>query len=229
MKRILTRTDYQIPPTELAVKLLGKVFVGPNGASGRIIETEAYGGENDPASHGNRGETPRNKVMFGEAGYLYVYFTYGMHYCTNIVAGEKGECAAALIRALEPLDGLKKMKRARLKTFSKAGKATKTNTTSKPKKIKDSDLCSGPAKLAQALGITTTQNGTDLTLALTLANSAYLKTLNPKINSKNHNLKTPSSDKLIYIYDDGFTPIDYQTSPRIGISSGLKLPWRYFL
>lgn len=193
MKRRLKRADYQIPPTELAVYLLGKVFVGANGAFGRIIETEAYGGGNDPASHGNRGPTPRNQVMFGEAGHLYVYFTYGMHYCTNVVAGEKGECAAVLIRALEPLGGMEKMKNARLKTFGKGA-------------IKETNLCSGPAKLAQALGIGIKQNGIDLT--------------------------KPTPKQKVHIYDDGFIPEKpgkfYAASPRIGISSGQNLLWRHF-
>ena len=209
MKRQLKLADYQIPPTELAVNLLGKVLVGPNGAVGRIIETEAYGGGNDPASHGNRGQTPRNKVMFGRAGYLYVYFTYGMHYCCNVVASYEGECAAVLLRALEPMQEINKMKRARQK-----GNA---------RKIKETDLCSGPAKLTQALGISAKHNGVDLTLPVLS-------------KTKTSSTTKTSSRNLMYIYDDGFKLETipgtrgkiYLTSPRIGISSGQDLLWRYF-
>lgn len=107
----------------------------------KIVETEAYD-QSDIASHSYNGETPRTKVMFGPAGYLYVYFTYGMHYCCNIVVGSVGHGAAVLIRAVEPLDGAEILEARRGQTGIKA-----TN---------------GPAKLCQALGIDKTMNGHDL-------------------------------------------------------------------
>ncbi len=107
----------------------------------RIVETEAYD-QADVASHSYRGETERTKVMFGHAGHLYVYFTYGMHYCANVVTGTKGHGAAVLIRAVEPLVGVALIEERRGKT----GVAT-TN---------------GPAKLCQALGIDSRLNGHDL-------------------------------------------------------------------
>jgi DNA-3-methyladenine glycosylase len=108
----------------------------------RIVETEAYD-QTDVASHSYRGETERTKVMFGPAGFLYVYFTYGMHYCANVVVGRPGEGAAVLIRAVEPIDGAKDILLGRR---NKPGVA----------------LTNGPAKLCQALGITKGMNGHDL-------------------------------------------------------------------
>lgn len=108
----------------------------------KIVETEAYD-QTDVASHSYNGQTPRTKVMFGPAGYLYVYFTYGMHYCCNIVVGEEGFGAAVLIRALEPLDGQDIMAKNR------SGR-------------QGIELTNGPAKLCQALGIDKSMNGHDL-------------------------------------------------------------------
>lgn len=108
----------------------------------RVIETEAYH-QTDAASHSYRGRTPRTDVMFGKAGHLYVYFTYGMHYCCNIVVGEEGYGAAVLIRAVEPLEGQDRMQQ-----------------------LRDRDgveLTNGPAKLCQALQIDRSLNGHDLT------------------------------------------------------------------
>jgi DNA-3-methyladenine glycosylase len=110
--------------------------------SGRIVETEAYS-QDDVASHSYRGETPRTKVMFGRAGHLYVYFTYGMHYCCNIVTGPVGHGSAVLIRALEPLSGQAVMSRHRRGLTGQA-------------------LTNGPAKLCQALAIEKGLNGHDL-------------------------------------------------------------------
>jgi DNA-3-methyladenine glycosylase len=108
----------------------------------RIVETEAYD-QDDAASHSCRGETPRTKVMFGESGHLYVYFTYGMHYCCNIVTGPVGRGAAVLIRAVEPLSGVESLQVRR----PKAAGVSLTN---------------GPAKLCQALSIDTSLSGIDL-------------------------------------------------------------------
>jgi DNA-3-methyladenine glycosylase len=109
---------------------------------GKIVETEAYD-QRDAASHSYRGRTARTEVMFGPPGFTYVYFTYGMHYCMNVVVGEEGYGAAVLIRAIEPLEGVEQMKINR--------------KTDKPL-----NLTNGPAKLCQALAINKALNGHDL-------------------------------------------------------------------
>lgn len=128
----------------VAPELLNKLLVRGERV-GRIVEVEAYAGAEDPASHGFRGPTARNQVMFGPAGHLYVYFTYGMHFCANAVCGVEGESSAVLLRALAPMAGLEAMRAAR-------GAVAR----------RDRDLCSGPAKLCQAFGIDRALDGADL-------------------------------------------------------------------
>ena len=141
--RRLPRSFYERDGRDVAPELLGKVLVG-HGAAGRIVEVEAYAGADDPGSHGYRGPTTRTTVMFGPAGHLYVYFTYGMHWCANAVCGPEGVCSAVLLRALEPVSGIEQMWARR------------------PKARRERDLASGPAKLTQALGIDGDADGTDL-------------------------------------------------------------------
>ena len=142
----LRRSFYSREALEVAPLLLGRTLVSesPSGTvTGRIVEVEAYCGRRDPASHAYRGPTRRNAVMFGPPGHLYVYFTYGMHYCANVVCEEEGSPGAILLRAVEPLSGLELMAQRR--------------GTPVP-----ALLARGPARLAEAFGIDLALNGTDL-------------------------------------------------------------------
>jgi len=148
MRKMLTRSFYSRSPIIVAKELIGKSLVRilekGQKLEGTIVETEAYGGSRDPASHAYRGITPRNEVMFGEAGHAYVYFTYGFHNCLNFVTGKKGIATAVLIRAIEPTNGIEIM--------------SKFRKTAIPKRI-----ASGPGKLCQALAIDRGLNGIDVT------------------------------------------------------------------
>ena len=118
----------------------------------RIVEVEAYEGANDPSSHGYRGPTNRTRTMFGPPGHLYIYFTYGMHHCANVVCGEDGVCSAVLLRAAAPVNGDGIMRRAR--------NAASRRRSTKP--FRPVDLCSGPARLCQAFGLDRRDDGADL-------------------------------------------------------------------
>ena len=181
---ILPRSFFHRDAREVGPALLNKVLAGSDGRAGRIVEVEAYVGAIDPAAHTFRGKTPRNAVMFGPPGHMYVYFTYGMHWCANVVCGDVGEGNGVLIRALEPISGIERMRKAR------------------PRVKRDRELCSGPARLAQAMGITGEQNGIDLVRA----REGYT------------------------VLDDG-TPGPEHTpgSARIGIREGTDLLWRWLV
>ena len=140
----LPRSFYNRPTVEVARDLLGKILVHGRTA-GRIIETEAYLGSQDEASHAFRGPTPRNRVMFGPPGHAYVYFIYGMYECLNFVCEPAGQAGCVLIRALEPIAGIATMRRRR------------------PSAKRPEDLANGPGKLTLAMGITRKLNGADLT------------------------------------------------------------------
>ena len=180
----LGRNFYARSALEVAPDLLNKVLVAADGRAGRIVEVEAYRGEDDPGSHGFRGPTKRNATMFGAPGHLYVYFTYGMHWCANVVAETDGVAAAVLLRALTPLEGLEAMYAAR-------GPAART----------ERDLCSGPAKLTQALGIDGALDGADLV----------------------------SGDRGVTIVDDDQPPPTPAVTTRIGLTRGAELPWRFHI
>jgi DNA-3-methyladenine glycosylase len=139
------RSFYDRPTLEVARDLIGCLLVREvRGArlTGVIVETEAYTAD-DPGSHAFRGRTRRTEVMFGPPGHLYVYFTYGMHHCMNVVTETEGIAGAVLLRAAQPLEGMEQMERAR-------GPRPPV------------ELCNGPAKLCQAFGITRADNGQDL-------------------------------------------------------------------
>ena len=148
--RKLPRGFYLRPTLRVAGDLLGLFLVRRVGRKlliGRIVEVEAYLGEKDPASHAYRGRTKRNEVMFWKGGHLYVYFTYGMHFCCNVVTEEEGTGHAVLLRAVEPVAGIDRMLQ---------------NRSARRSPIDVTTLCSGPARLCQAFAITGTDDGTDL-------------------------------------------------------------------
>jgi DNA-3-methyladenine glycosylase len=145
--RPLPRAFYDRPVTRVARALLGRVLVhdSPRGRlAGLIVEVEAYRGADDPASHAFRGPTRRNAVMFGPPGHAYVYFTYGMHHCLNLVTGPPGVASAVLVRALEPRLGIEAMEASR-------GVSVRER------------LARGPGCVAQALGLDRRHDGLDLT------------------------------------------------------------------
>ena len=180
------------PVLEVARDLIGCTFLF-DGAGGRLVEVEAYR-RDDPASHSYRGRTERNAIMFGPSGRLYVYFTMGLHFCVNVVCQGEGEAAAVLLRALEPTHGIEFMRRRRGLTDLR-------------------DLCSGPAKLTQALGITREHDGTpacDVTQAATAAADG-----------------AGGSPRACFLTrSQGAAPHVVATT-RIGISVATRRPWRF--
>lgn len=176
---ILPREFYSKDTITVAKNLLGKRIIrkiGRNEISGIITETEAYRQNDDPASHAFRKITDRNKIMFGEVGFAYVYFTYGMYFCFNIVAKDPKKAAGAvLIRAIEPEKGIKVMQKNR-------GIQNLKNLTN------------GPAKLAQALDITKEHYGIDLTKKSKLYITEGIKS--KKITASQRIGITKATDKL---------------------------------
>lgn len=146
-RRRVPRSFFDRDALEVAPELLNKLLVrddAPELLVARLVEVEAYCGLDDAGSHAYRGKTVRNATMFGRPGGLYVYFTYGMHWCANAVCGPGGQPHAALLRAAAPLEGLDVMRARR------------------PKARRDRELCAGPARLAQAFGLDRVLDGDDL-------------------------------------------------------------------
>jgi len=182
----------------VAPDLLNKVIaVGRPGSewrAARIVEVEAYD-QHDPASHSYPRPTPRNAVMYGPAGYVYVYFSYGMHWCANIVTGPEGGGQAVLLRAGEPLAGERSMLAAR------GGVARR-------------DLCRGPARLAQALGLTGADSGASLLVA------------GRTVAGRSGGLGPRSAG--IAVLDDGTDPPAAPlVGPRVGITKATDVAWRW--
>ncbi len=202
----LPRSFYARPTLDVARDLLGKVLVhhSPQGVtSGRIVEVEAYIGEEDPACHAAPGPTRRNEPLYGEPGHAYVYFNYGTHDMFNVVSEPAGQPAAILVRALEPLDGIDLMEKRRLawrarKSGGRSSKAEGRDRSSSAR-IPPDDLCRGPGNLARAMGITLGDNRRDL------------------------------CGPDLYIEDRGLRAGDIAWSPRIGINVGQDRPWRGYL
>ena len=186
--RALPRSFYARDARAVAPELLGKLLVHDDPEAGRVsvrlVEVEAYAGADDPGSHAYRGPTARNATMFGPPGHLYVYFTYGMHWCVNVVCGTEGWASAVLLRGGEPVDGLEAIRARR------------------PAARRARELCSGPARLAQALGLRREHDGADLVRG------------------------------VVRLLDDGTPPpAEPGVSMRIGlgVGRGEAHPWRWFV
>ncbi len=194
--RLLPRSFFEDRPELVAPRLLGKLLVHRTDAgllAGRIVETEAYLGPHndppDPAAHSHRGPTPRNLVLFGHAGYAYVYVIYGRYFCMNVSCEIKGQAGGVLIRALEPVAGQKQMARNRGLAQSRPDR-TGAAAPDGPSRLA-CQLTSGPGRLSQAMGILrTSHNGLDLT--------------------------DPQSH--FQMRDDGFAVSEALVTPRIGIN-----------
>jgi DNA-3-methyladenine glycosylase len=188
--RRLNKDFYARDALSVARELIGCLFLHRTDeglCAVRLIETEAYRGPQDPGSHGYRGITDRTRVMFGPPGRLYVYFTYGMHWCANIVCGSEGVCEAVLLRAGEPVLGMELM--------------TKRRGAASPFLI-----AAGPARLAQALGISKEHNGASL-----LRGGSFWC----------------ATDELTARYRSG----EIATTARVGLGAGRgeDLPWRFLV
>ncbi len=147
MSRKLSRSFYDRPTLQVARELLGKIICYRSAGgelSARIVEVEAYVGEDDPACHAAPGPTKRNQIMYGKPGFSYIYFIYGMYYCFNIVTERKGYPAAVLLRAAEPCDGIDVMKE-------------------NSPRCRTSTILTGPGKFCRAFGLTARESGIDLT------------------------------------------------------------------
>lgn len=184
-RRRLPRSFYAGDALTVAPQLLNKLLATADGRAGRIVEVEAYHGEQDPASHAFRGRTARNSVMYGPAGHLYVYLSYGLHWCANVVCGPPGQPQAVLLRALEPIDGLDLMRQARWRD---------------QRHQDDRDLCRGPGRLCQALGIDRSFDGADLV----------------------------GRGATVWLADDGVPAPDHPLATgRVGISVAADRLWRF--
>ena len=170
----------------------------------RLTEVEAYDGPTDPGSHAYRGQTARNAVMFGPSGHLYVYFTYGMHFCMNISAGPDGQPSAVLLRAGEVIEGaeLARARRGNMVGRSQASSnGLRSGSGSGERTIADRDLARGPARLCVALGVDRESNGADL-------------------------LDRGSPIQLLP--GPGFDGIP-STGPRVGLREAADRPWRFWI
>lgn len=174
-----------------------------------LTEVEAYAGETDPASHAYRGMTGRNAVMFGQPGHAYVYFTYGMHFCVNVVCMPAGTARAVLLRAGRVVAGEPVARRRRATRLAEAGQ---------PPLIPDRDLARGPARLCQALAIDRGQNGADL------CSPASELRLRPADSSLHACAGSAGSAACAA----GAAPA-IEVGPRVGISAAADIPWRFWL
>jgi DNA-3-methyladenine glycosylase len=210
---LIPRDFFARPSVEVAPDLLGCVLEHET-ADGlvavELTEVEAYAGRSDPASHAYRGKTKRNAVMFGPPGHAYVYFTYGMHFCVNMVClGEQGSASAVLLRAGAIIAGEDLARARRARGPVPEGRA----------RIAPRDLARGPARLCQALGIDRALDGADVCVA-----GAPLRMLSGAGNPAPSAVLARGNETLI----PPGTPRRIVTGPRVGVSSAAEIPWRFW-
>jgi DNA-3-methyladenine glycosylase len=201
----LPRDFFARPAQEMAAELLGCVLSHstPDGVVAvRLTEVEAYAGAVDAASHAYRGRTARNAVMFGEPGHAYEYFTYGMHFCVNLVCLPAGTASAVLLRAGEVIEGEGLARRRRAPISHGAPDTPPRPAPSGKKALASRDLARGPARLCVALGIDRVLDGADV-----CSSESPLRILPPSV---------PSPNEVI-------------AGPRVGIREGADVPWRFWL
>jgi DNA-3-methyladenine glycosylase len=182
MGKILSYSFYKQDTRKVAEELLGKLLVrriGKNRLSGVIVETEAYSGFSDTASHAHKGPTERCKVMYGEGGFAYIYFTYGMYNMFNVVTERRWFPSAVLVRAIEPIEGKEEMFKYR-------------------KVKREVELTNGPGKLTQALHIDRSLNGEDLVKG----GNIFIEIPNKKITASTRNFKIGKSKRVGIDYAD---------------------------
>jgi len=203
---LLARDFFDRPAHEVAPALLGCVLEHET-ADGlvavELTEVEAYAGETDPASHAYRGMTERNAVMFGPPGHAYVYFTYGMHYCVNVVCMPEGIARAVLLRAGRVVAG---------EPLARRRRAPRRPAPGRPGAMTERDLARGPARLCQALGIDRTQNGADL---CSPASELRLRRADTSFRAQG---AAATGDALVI-----------EAGPRVGVSTAADIPWRFWL
>jgi DNA-3-methyladenine glycosylase len=207
-RALLAREFFDRPSTEVAPDLLGCVLWHDSPAgivAVRLVEVEAYRGGIDAASHAFRGPTARNAVMFGPPGHAYVYFSYGMHYCVNLVCAEPGRGEAVLIRAGAVVEGADLARRRRY-GLPAANGDTATGTGTR-RRLRELDLARGPGRLCQALGIDRSLDGADV-----CAPAGPLG-IGPAL------VDQPQADGAAII----------RAGPRVGISRAAEFPWRYWI
>ncbi len=209
----LPREFFARSATEVAPDLLGCVLWHDSPAGRvavRLVEVEAYQGASDPASHAYRGQTTRNGVMFGPPGHVYVYFTYGMHFCANLVCQPPRRAEAVLLRAGEVVAGAELAAQRRLRGNGRDTGNGRASGNGRP--MRAVDLARGPARLCQALGIDRGLDGADVcTPGMPLG-------IGPAVPSGN---PTPPIATAV--------PGVISTGPRVGVSQAADRPWRYWL
>jgi DNA-3-methyladenine glycosylase len=222
---VLPRSFFDASAVDVAPRLLGCVLAASSGdgeVAVAVTEVEAYAGESDPASHAYRGPTRRNAVMYGAPGHAYVYFTYGMYFCVNLVCSPEGTATAVLLRAGAVVTGVELARQRRsagsarsagsVRSAGSAGSVRSAGSVGSARgALADRDLARGPARLCQALGVDRAQNGLDV--------------CDPA--SPLRILAGPALDRG---RDQGLGTVGVVCSgPRVGVSRAAEVPWRFWL